>query len=185
LTKIARRVAEPDTGAPVGVSESILTLAAGSYGFQPGGDDNTMPTGFDPQAAALFESIVEAAYLVATADGVFDEAEQTAFRTVVLDACRGLVNIEAFDALLADLADQLEEDGLAKRIEMVAKNINRPEQQREVLRIASFLAFASGGVSEVERSVLHRLSQAFHLEEEIVEGVLGEVKAVLDDVQDP
>jgi tellurite resistance protein len=50
----------------------------------------TQPTGFDPEAARLFEAIVESAYLVATADGHFDSAEQVAFQQVVLAGCGGL-----------------------------------------------------------------------------------------------
>ena len=85
LSLVARRVAEPAPDAPSGVVASILTVAAGSFGFRSP-SDATIPTGFDPNAAALFESIVESAYLVATADNVFDDAEREAFRTVVLEA---------------------------------------------------------------------------------------------------
>jgi len=184
LSKVARRVAQPSSNAPPGVLNSILTVAAGSYGFRPAGDDVTMPTGFDPQAAALFESIVEASYLVAHADGVFDEAEKTAFETVVLEACRGTVGADALDALMADLADQLEEDGIDMRIEMVAKTINRTDHQREVLRIATFLAHASGGVSDIELEVLVKMTKAFELAESETGAVLEEVKTAMAEVQD-
>ena len=66
---------------------------------------------------------------MAHADGVFDDAEKNAFETVVLEACRGTVAPDALDALMADLADQLEEDGIDKRIEMVAKTINRTDHR--------------------------------------------------------
>ena len=49
---------------------SILSLAAATYGSRPA-DEATVPTGFDPAACQLFEAIVEGAYLVASADGVF------------------------------------------------------------------------------------------------------------------
>ena len=184
LSKVARRVAQPSHNAPSGVQDSILTVAAGSYGFRPAGDDLTMPTGFDPQAAALFESIVESAYLVAHADGVFDEAERKAFQTVVVEACRGAVGAEGLDALMADLADQLEEDGVDKRIDMVAKTINRTDHQREVLRIAAFLAHVSGGVSDAEREVIVKLTNAFKLDPSQTDEVLVEVKVAIDEVQD-
>lgn len=184
LSKVARRVAQPANNAPPGVKNSILTVAAGSYGFRPAGDDATMPTGFDPQAAALFESIVESAYLVAHADGVFDDAERKAFGTVVLEACRGAVDSEALEALMADLADQLEEDGLDRRIDMVAKTINKTNHQREVLRIAAFLARVSGGVSEAEHQVLAKMTRVFELDESETDAVLEEVRTAMNDVQD-
>jgi tellurite resistance protein len=181
LSQVAVRIAQPSRDAPSGVADSILTVAAGSYGFRSAHEDElTMPTGFDPSAAALFESIVEAAYLVATADGVFDETERKAFRDVVLEACRGAVNPEQLEALLADLSDQVAEDGLDKRIEMVAKGVTRPEHQREVLRIAALLAHVSGSVSDVERDVVMKLAYAFGVHSDLIDQVLGEAKRVLD-----
>jgi tellurite resistance protein len=182
LSQVAVRIAQPSADAPSGVADSILTVAAGSYGFRSAHEDElTMPTGFDPSAAALFESIVEAAYLVATADGVFDEAERKAFRDVVLEACRGAVGPDQLEALLADLADQVHEDGVDVRIQMVARGVTRPEHQREVLRIAALLAHVSGNVSEVERDVVVKLAAAFHIPNDVIEAVLNEARKVLAD----
>ncbi len=183
LSKVARLVAQPASDAPPGVKSSILTVAAGSYGFQPAGDDVTMPTGFDPQSAALFETIVEASFLVAYADGVFDDSEKNAFCTVVLEACRGAVTPQSLEALMADLGDQLAEDGVDKRIAMVAQTVNRTDHQREVLRIAAFIAYASGGVSDVEHEVIAKLTRAFELDESETDTVLFEVKQAIDQVQ--
>ncbi|MCU0689987.1 MAG: TerB family tellurite resistance protein [Polyangiaceae bacterium] len=180
LSQVARRVAMPSQDAPAGVTSSILTAAAGSYGFRPGGDDVTIPTGFDPHAASLFESIVEAAVLVARSDGPLDEQKEKAFRTVVLEACRGSVRPDALDALLADLSNQLQKDGLDTRIQMVARTIKRADHQREVLRIAAFLAFTSGGVSDDERAVITKLATAFGLPQGTVDRVLAEVRQAVD-----
>ena len=62
LAKVART---PHRTREEGASSdrSILMLAAASYGARPT-DESTVPTGFDPFAAALFESIIEGAYLV-------------------------------------------------------------------------------------------------------------------------
>jgi tellurite resistance protein len=179
LHQVAARIAQPKSDAATGAEGSTLTVAAGSYGFRNSQEEHTMPTGFDPHAAALFESIVEAAYLVATADGVFDDAERDAFRQVVLEACRGAVSADQLEALLADLGDQLAEDGVEKRIDMVARGVTRDEHQREVLRIAAVLAHASGDVSEVERGVVVKLSKAFCLPDEHVDAVLKEVHETL------
>jgi len=69
LEKVARGLSEPWTGGGRAAQGSILTVSAGVYGARPVTDETTIPTGFDPHAAALFEAIVEAAYLVATAAG--------------------------------------------------------------------------------------------------------------------
>lgn len=180
LDKVAKRIAAPADDAPNGVKASILAVAAGSYGARPRDEEVTVPTGFDPSAAALFEAIVEAAFLVTTADGELDPTERDAFRHVVAQACQGAVSDDQIVALLSDLADQLAEDGLQKRIEMVGRTISKEEHQREVLRIAGFLAWISGGVSEVERGVLVAMAKAFGLEDGAVEAELQRVAIALD-----
>lgn len=179
LDKVAKRISQPGEGAPSGVKASILTVAAGSYASRPVGEEVTVPTGFDPQAAALFEAVVEAAFLVANADGEFDDAERRAFERVVAQACGGLVADGQIHALVADLGDQLEEDGLERRVAMVGKSIGQRDQQREVLRIAGLLAHVSGDVSDVERGVLDRLAKSFGLDGAAVDKALDEVRAAL------
>jgi tellurite resistance protein len=156
-----------------------LSIAAASYGWKSNGDEVTQPTGFDPEAARLFEAVVEAAYLVANADGEFDTAEQSAFRHVVVTACGGLVVERQVSALLADLSDQLSEDGMEKRLQMVSKSIAREDQAREVLRIAALLAHVSGGVSGVERNVLGKLASELKLDPTAVDAAVKEAGSVI------
>jgi tellurite resistance protein len=162
------------------VKGSILTVAAASYGSSSVDDERTQPTGFDPRAAALFEAVVEGAYLVAHADGQFDETEQQAFQHVVLSACGGRVLERQVAALLADLEDQLDEDGMDKRCQMVARAIDNSEQAKEVLRIAALIAHVSGGVSADERAVLEKLSDEMSLDAGVLEAALREAEKVLE-----
>ncbi|MBK6515054.1 MAG: tellurite resistance TerB family protein [Polyangiaceae bacterium] len=159
--------------------DSILARAAELYGSKRGSED-TPPTGFDPAAAALFEALVEGAYLVANADGEFDREERAAFAHVVLTATDGRVSGDQLTALLADLKDQLAADGHDQRVQVVGKTVARPEAQREVLRVAALVAHISGGISEVERATMDRLATSFGLEASIVEAVIGEARALLD-----
>jgi tellurite resistance protein len=174
LGKVATQLSRPPSYAPSTTTASILSIAAASYGWKSNGDEVTQPTGFDPEAARLFESVVEAAFLVANADGEFDAAEQSAFRHVVVTACTGLVVERQVSALLADLSDQLNEDGMDKRVQMVSRSIVREDQAREVLRIAALLAHVSGGVSEVERVVLSKLALELKLDENAVDAAVKE-----------
>lgn len=174
LGKVATQLSRPPSYAAATAKASILSIAAASYGWKSSGDEVTQPTGFDPEAARLFESVVEAAFLVANADGDFDQAEQAAFRHVVVTACQGLVVERQVSALLADLADQLVEDGMEKRVQMVARSIVREDQAREVLRIAALLAHVSGGVSGVERAVLAQLAGELKLDSNAVDAAVNE-----------
>jgi tellurite resistance protein len=180
IGKVLRQLSRPPAYSQRGVKDSILVASAASYGAHSE-DDLTQPTGFDPEAARLFEAIVESAYLVANADGEFDATEQGAFEHVVLSACDGRVAERQIHALLADLHDQLTEDGVEKRIDMVARSIARQDHGLEVLRVAALLAYVSGGVSDVERTVLDRLARAPGLDAGATSSALSEVATALAD----
>lgn len=176
IERVARGIARQNSTAG---GPSILAQAASSYGARPVVDEATVPTGFDPAAAALFEAVVEAAFLVANSDGVFDDDERAAFQSVVAEACGDVVQLSQLDALVADLCEQLAEDGIDKRTRMVARTITKAEHQLEVLRIAALMAHISGGVSEQERTVLEQLARGFGLEEQVVHEALSESEGVL------
>jgi len=178
---VTRKLRDAPAYAEKGVAGSILKISAASYGFAPTVDELTMPTGFDPRAAALFEAIVESAFLVAVADGEFDDSERSAFEHVVISACDGVVTERQMHGLIADLQDQLAEDGIDKRVKMVAKTITKTEHAREALRISALLAHVSGGVSDIEREVLSKLSSAFGLDAGAVKSAMKEVEEALAD----
>lgn len=159
-------------------SASILSLAAASYGSRPSGDA-TVPTGFDPVAVALFEALIEGAYLVATADGVFDAEERRAFERVVIAACGGTVPPQHIAALVSDLGEQLREDGLDARIRSIAKAVTKKDHAREILRIAALLAQTSNEVSPVEREVLAKLVLGCGLDLGEIDGALADVRTAL------
>ena len=182
IGKVARQLTQPPAyAAATGARASLLSVAASSYGWKTEDDDLTQPTGFDPEAARLFEAVVEGAFLVANADGEFDDTEQAAFKHVVVAACGGAVAERQVSALLADLHDQLGEDGMGKRIQMVARTITREDHAREVLRVSSLLAHVSGGVSAVEREVLDKLAAEFKLAGAAVEQAIEEAAHALDE----
>jgi tellurite resistance protein len=173
----ARSKASSEEGDP---RISILSLAAASYGARPS-DEATVPTGFDPQACALFEAIVEGAFLVASADGVFDEAERVTFENVVSASCGGTVAQKQISDLVADLEDQLQEGGLDRRIAAIGEHVAKKSHGKEVLRIAALLAQTSGDVSQVERGVLGRIARACQLEDGDVDAALADVKSAIAD----
>lgn len=173
LARVARG-GDVSTEAPA----SIMSLCANAYGARPQ-DEATVPTGFDPHAVALFETIVEGAYLVAKADGEFDDAERRAFERVVVSACGGTVSPTQITGLLADLQDQLDEDGLDWRVSQLAASVQKKEHAIEVLRIAALLADASEGVSQVERNVLAKIATACGLGEGEVDRAIQDVRAAL------
>lgn len=176
LNKVARKLGQAPASVEGRNPVSILSAAAGYYALTSDSEELTQPSGYDPDAARLFEAIIESAFVVAHADGTFDAAEQTAFRRVVLLACAGRVAERQVTALLADLSEQLAADGIDKRIDVVGCAVRRPEQAREVLRVAALLAQVSGGVSPVEHDVLTRLAGKLGVHQSLLEEVLAEAR---------
>jgi tellurite resistance protein len=155
---------------------SILTLAAASFGSRHD-PDSTVPTGFDPAAVALFEGLVECAFLVAHADGVFDEQEREAFERLVVVACEGAVAPKQIASLVADLEAQREEDGEDARIRAAAAAFKRPYHAEEALRVAVVMARASEDVSEVERRTIGKIAEACGLPPSAVDDAFRVVDA--------
>jgi tellurite resistance protein len=81
--------------------------------------------------------------------------------------------------LVADLEDQLREDGLERRIAALTAPVQKKEHAREILRIAALLAQTSDDVSDVERDVLTKIARASGLEAGEVDSALHDVKAAL------
>jgi tellurite resistance protein len=179
LERVGRSIRR-SSGAPAGGIASILAKAATAYSARPMIDESAQLTGFDPGAAALFEAVVEAAFLVANADGVFDQDERAAFQSVVAIACDNVVQMQQLEALTADFREQLAEDGVEKRARMIARTVSEHDLKLEVLRIAALMAHVSGGVSDDERAVLAALAHGFGLAEDAVGEALSQAGDVLD-----
>ncbi len=172
--KLRRAVERGGLDAP-----SLLVATAAKYGAKWLDGATSDDGDFDPAALRLFEAIVEGAYLVAASDGDFDAAERAAFAEVMRAACGEKVSAETLHAVVADLSDLLAEDGMEKRLKMIARSISEPEQAREVLRIATLIAQVSNGVSEVERRVLDCLATELGLDGAAVDDAVRVVEQAL------
>jgi tellurite resistance protein len=179
LSRVAASIAQGQPSETGKVQKSILSQAAASYGRKPEGAESTIPTCFDPLAASLFEAVIEAAYLVANADGDFDPTERDTFERVFHLACHNAVQRGDVASLVQDLADQLADDGLERRLEMVASVVRTEEQRREVLRIAALMAHVSGGVDATERRVLEQLAQQFAIDPATVQHYIDQATSAL------
>ncbi len=142
-----------------GRSRSVIALAAAAYASQPS-VDSTTPTGFDPFAVTLFEAIVEAAFLVATADGVFDADEREVFSRIVAASAENALPRSDLNGLIEELAEHLAIDGVDRRVARIAQSVRRPEQKIALLRVAILVALANDTISETEEALIARLCNA-------------------------
>jgi tellurite resistance protein len=142
-----------------GRNRSVIALAAAAYASQPS-VDSTTPTGFDPFAVTLFEAIVEAAFLVATADGVFDADEREVFSRIVAASAENALPRSDLNGLIEELAEHLAIDGVDRRVARIAQSVRRPEQKIALLRVAILVALANDTISETEEALIARLCNA-------------------------
>lgn len=180
LSRVVASIAAGSGDSGTASQKSILSQAASSYARKPQGAEQTIPTGFDPVAASLFEAVVEASFLVANADGEFDETERQTFEQVVAEACQNTVQRSELSALVSDLQDQLQEDGMEARVDMVSNVIRNDEHALEVLRIAALMAYISGGVDDTERAVMVKLSGQLGLPDDTVDQAIEQAKTALE-----
>ena len=142
-----------------GRNRSVIALAAAAYASQPS-VDSTTPTGFDPFAVTLFEAIVEAAFLVATADGVFDADEREVFSRIVAASAENALPRSDLNGLIEELAEHLAIDGVDRRVARIAQSVRRPEQKIALLRVAILVALANDTISDTEEALIARLCNA-------------------------
>ncbi len=140
----------------------MIALAAAAYASQPS-VDSTTPTGFDPFAVTLFEAIVEAAFLVATADGVFDSGEREVFSRIVAASAENALPRSDLNGLIEELAEHLAIDGVDRRVARIAQSVRRPEQKIALLRVAILVALANDTISETEEALIARLCNALEV----------------------
>jgi len=145
-----------------GRNRSVIALAAAAYASQPS-VDSTTPTGFDPFAVTLFEAIVEAAFLVATADGVFDADEREVFSRIVAASAENALPRSDLNGLIEELAEHLAIDGVDRRVARIAQSVRRPEQKIALLRVAILVALANDTISETEEALIARLCNALEV----------------------
>ena len=145
-----------------GRNRSVIALAAAAYASQPS-VDSTTPTGFDPFAVTLFEAIVEAAFLVATADGVFDSDEREVFSRIVAASAENALPRSDLNGLIEELAEHLAIDGVDRRVARIAQSVRRPEQKIALLRVAILVALANDTISETEEALIARLCNALEV----------------------
>ena len=94
-------------------------------------------------------------------------------------ACGGAVSSHQITALVGDLTDQLEEDGIDRRIEVMTSVVTRKDHAQEILRIAGLVALSSEDVSTVERQTLEKLATRWGLGDGAVDSALSDVRGAL------
>ncbi len=117
----------------------------------------------DPTEDAATAGMVEAAFLMAAADGQFGNAEQDEFAEALQFLSGGRLTLDQIDGVLDEQIDALRADGWDKRIAAVAAKLTTPEARRNAYRLAAGISFVDGEVQDEEARLFGLLGQAFEI----------------------
>lgn len=128
----------------------------------------------DPEASTYFVSILELAYLVASADGLADEERHTL--ADLLERLTGkAVEHEALDLHFRDLAEAVEMLGRRERLRRAAEDFGDSTRQHEALGFAAVVALADGRLAEPENAALSELGGHFGFSPDETANVVGAI----------
>lgn len=120
--------------------------------------DRTVGEGGD--RSLLFNAAVEAAYLVAAADGTVDRTELGMLKRAIVTLADGQLTSDEVDSLIDDLVDLRTTQGEAERCRAVGSLLAAHNAADEGLYLAAAIAYATNGLDRKELSVLERIAAA-------------------------
>lgn len=141
------------------------------------GAKTTLTTPREP-SSTYFQSIIEIAYLVASADG-FAEEERRALSKVLERVVGHAIDTETLEEHFRALDAACEALGRRERMRRAAEDFVDGEYRREVLGFAAIVAIADGTLAEAELEALIRVGAYFGWTEAEVQVIVEEVLGVL------
>ena len=164
------------------MADSNVTLRAAGLLTQLRTQDPGLPAAGSlrgSQGERQAATLVEAAFLIAAADGHLQLEELGELATLVGGVLGGSVSPGDIATLLESFQDTLEKEGKAARITAIAAAATELEEQREILRFGSLVALCDNDLAPSELFVLHSLGRAFGMGAEEVNGILRPLKEAL------
>lgn len=116
----------------------------------------------------LFETAVEAGFLVALADTDADSAERKAIDDALFAISKGVVIDWEVDALINRACEHIGTEGHAARAEAVGETLQALGQPEAGLFIAALVALASRGLDQREVDMLKKIGAAAGLDADTI-----------------
>jgi len=121
-------------------------------------------------------SLVEAAYLVASADGNFSGAESEKLARQFNEASGGRFGDDYLKTLVDAADERKKSEGADSRIKELGSLLTDSDLRRSAIAVASGIAWLDRGVGEKEGLVLQGLARAFGMQITEMHKILGESK---------
>jgi tellurite resistance protein len=186
-------LSEVDLG---GVDVGLLSSAVESAIAAAGASELTLPSparlqqgatavlqSTDPAFATYFQSILEIAYLVASADG-FANAEREVLSRLLERVTGRVATSDVLQLHFRDLDDACEMFGRRERLRRAAEDFADTGDRTEVLGFAVLVALADARISEAELAAISEVGRFLGFTDRevgnVVQQVVSSVRAELD-----
>lgn len=123
--------------------------------------------------------LMEAASLMAVADGEVDDDEREVIRRVLQKLSIDALSSVVADAMLSSSVEQTQELGVEKRCTELAAALVKHDVVREGIFIAVLVADVSGGIVAKERAVLDQLARLTKVDEGTLQWAISAVHEAL------
>jgi hypothetical protein len=130
---------------------------------------------------AFFGGLLEAAFLVAAADGTLSKEEVGSLIDVVSDLGGEGVTPSELAGMVYEFSSAMEKEGRQARLDALAAAVTDAAARREILGFASLVALCDHDLAPSELFVLHSLGKAFALDAAAVNGIIRSVKVAMGD----
>ena len=131
-------------------------------------------------SSELFSGLLEAAFLVAAADGELAKEEVGELADLISQMAGEQITPGELSRAVAEFSAQLEKEGRMGRVQALAASVRGAQARREILSFAALVALCDHDLAPAELFVLHSLGKAFGLETADVNGAVRAVRAALD-----
>lgn len=156
-----------------------------SEGSEEGADPETAKAAEEAALtkAAQLNAILEAAFLVAAADGELSDEEYATLSQTIAQLSEGALQEDDINASLTSFADLLDQQSYAQRLAYIADTLPG-EALRQVAFIAAVgIAHSDKKTLEVENTVIQEMAQAFGFSDEKTKELLTRIEASLSQSQ--
>lgn len=120
---------------------------------------------------AYHAGLLEAAFLVAAADGQLSKEEVGSLVDVVSQIGEGATPSE-LAGMVYDFSVALEKEGRTTRVAAIAAHVTDAAARKEIIGFAALVALCDGELAPSELFVLHTMGRAFGLDAATVGGVV-------------
>jgi tellurite resistance protein len=170
----------PDA-TPEARAEAVRTVIARYRDeLRKGATESQKAQADDMRALQRFLSLLEIAYLSASADGLAD-GEREALAEVIENATGKLINAQTLLAHFSDLDEATETLGRRERLGRVAANFDDATSQESAVGFAALVAIADGKLDGAELDVLRQLGEHFSLDDAAVTAIVQRVAKELEE----